>query len=278
MVNYSCESLDAHKGVPPVCGVMYSCEALNIEPGEEGFWESFWRNGNLLVAVIQACQAQIGKIKNRCEGFVSNPQAWSNYNLDTDIRAMKILPKRDMLNLIKGLKNLGDLLKKNAKDMSKVKREDFMKALNGTGIQVTWDSVKEQYKWDCGSLWGAWGVSILLNIGTFGMYGYLNAATAGMLHRKLQLGLHEVPAKMGEKGYATTSDYKDLCKAVADLCKQATELASTTVNAEKVTEKSMKAIIKASVSVYQREVKEICYAMVKVLNGLGDPTGVLAWW
>lgn len=103
--------------------------------------------------MIQACQAQIGKIKDRCENFVSNPQSWSNYSLETDIRAMKILPKDGMLKLIKGLKNLGDLLKKNAKDMSKVKREDFMKALNGTGIQVTWDSVKGQHKWDCGSMY-----------------------------------------------------------------------------------------------------------------------------
>jgi len=272
MVNYSCESLDAHKGVAPVGGVKYSCEALEVVPGEEGFWESFWRNG-LLVAVIQACQAQIGKIKNRCESFVSNPQSWSNYNLDTDIRAMKILPKSDMLNLIKGLKNLGDLLKKNAKDMSKVKREDFMKALNGTGIQVTWDSVKGQYKWDCGSLWGAWGISFILGIVTF---GWANAG--GVLYRKSQLMLHKIPAIMSEKGYTSTSDYKDLCKAVADLCKQSIEMANTTVNTEKVTESSMKTIIKASVSVYQREVKEICYAMVKVLNGLGDPTGVLAWW
>ena len=277
MVNYSCESLNALKGVTPAGGVKYSCEALDVVPGEEGFWESFWRNG-LLVAVIQACQAQIGKIRNRCESFVANPQSWSNYNLDTDIRAMKILPKNDMLTLIKGLKNLGDLLKKNANDMSKAKREDFMKALNGTGIQVTWDSVKGQYKWDCGSLWGSWGVGILLSIGTLGFYGYLNSVTAGMLQRKMQLGLHKIPAIMSEKGYVDTNDYKDLCKAVADLCKQATEMANTSVNTENVTEKSMKAIIKASVSVYQREVKEICYAMVKVLNGLGDPTGVLAWW
>ena len=46
MVSYSCESLDTHKGVPPVGGVMYSCEALadtpgDISPSTEGFWESF---------------------------------------------------------------------------------------------------------------------------------------------------------------------------------------------------------------------------------------------
>lgn len=38
MVNYSCESLDVHKGIPPVGGVMYSCEALEMSPGEEGLW------------------------------------------------------------------------------------------------------------------------------------------------------------------------------------------------------------------------------------------------
>ena len=37
MINYSCEGLD------PVCtrptgGVKYSCEALEVVPGQEGFW------------------------------------------------------------------------------------------------------------------------------------------------------------------------------------------------------------------------------------------------
>lgn len=37
MVNYSCESLDAHKSVTPVGGVKYSCEALEVGPGQEGW-------------------------------------------------------------------------------------------------------------------------------------------------------------------------------------------------------------------------------------------------
>lgn len=119
-------------------------------------------------------------------------------------------------------------------------------------------------------------MGLWLNVLTFGTYASANVAH--VLTRKVQLMLHKVPVKMSVKGYTDIGDYKDLCRAVADLCKQAIEMAHTTVSTEKVTEKSMKTIIKASVSVYQREVKEICYAMVKVLNGLGDPTGILAWW
>ncbi len=70
-------------------GVKYSCEALEVVPGEEGFWESFWRNG-LIVAAIQTWQANAVKIKKHCDNYVANPNSFENADGER-IKAMKIL-------------------------------------------------------------------------------------------------------------------------------------------------------------------------------------------
>jgi hypothetical protein len=255
-------------------GVKYSCEALEVVPGQEGFWESFWRNG-LIVAAIQAWQANATKIKKQCDNYVANPNSFENANGD-NINAMKILPKPDMLKLIDGLKKLGTLLKSDAKDMSKATREKYINALAGTGIQVQYDKVKGQYKWDCGSLWGALGIGIIANLLTSGLYGFVNSASFGLVNRKVQTMLHKIPAAMDEKGYAGVSDYKQLCKSVSELIAQSMELKTVTIDTSKAPDKSIAVLVKSASEVYQREVKEICYAMVKVINGLSD-SAVLSW-
>lgn len=281
MISYSCESLDAHKGVPPVCGVMYSCEALEVVPGDispsiEGFWESFWRNG-LLVAIIHKCLSNIRSIKADCDKYVASPGSFDNGDLrKADIRALKMLPKADMLKLIDGLYNLGELIKRDCRDMSKAKRDDYIKALDGTGITVTFDKVKGQYRWRCGSLWGARFINLTVAAATMGMF-IIQAGS--MIDRKLQLALDGIPAKMKDKGYEDTSDYIDLCKAVSKLMGQAIALNGITITSkESPKEDTIKALVKSAIEVYQREVREIGYAMTKVMIGLGSTTGFLAWW
>ena len=95
------------------------------------------------------------KIKAECDKYVASPASFDNGDADTDIRALKILPKGDQLKLLDGLYKLGEVIKKDAKDMSKAKRENYERALKDCGIKVTFDKVKGQYRCDCWSLWGA---------------------------------------------------------------------------------------------------------------------------
>jgi len=307
MVNYSCESLDAHKGVTPVGGVKYSCEALEVVPGDispstEGFWESFWRNG-LIVAIIQKCKSNIMKIKAECDKYVASPASFDNGDAETDIRALKILPKGDQLKLLDGLYKLGEVIKKDAKDMSKAKRENYERALKDCGIRVTFDKVKGQYKWDCWSLWGARlldsisGYFVALGLGLTGLVvgsvvggpigGLVGAVTAAyygtapimlIVDRKWQLALGEVPAIMADKGYVQVKDYVDLCKATSKLMAQALQLEGIKPSGSKLEDKVSLKLVRSAIEVYQREVREVGYSMTKVMVGLGSTTGFLAWW
>ena len=254
--------------------VTYSCE--NMEPSEEGFWESFFRNGPI-VAIIHKMKARVDLIKKKCDLFAANPKNYENHDGHNSITAIKILPKQDQIQLLHCIYNLGEVIRRDLGDMSKAKREDYIKALDGCGIKVQYNKVKEQYTWEPSSLSSVLIVDALATLFTAGVYGIVNLLSGNGVSRQMQTEVSELPSAMDKKGYESTEDFVELCKEVSRVCGQAMQLAKIKPSG-KQPDPNVAKLVQSAIKVYNLEVKETCYAMVKVLTGLDSKTGFLAAW
>ena len=255
--------------------INYNCP----EPSLEGFWESFFRNGPIL-AIIHKFKARLDIIKKKCELFIANPKQFDNHDGHNSINALKILPREDEFKLLMGLYQLGEVIKKDVKDMANAKEENYIKALETTGIKVKYDKVKEQYTWEPHSLFQVLIVDALATVFTAGLYGVVNLLTGNGVSRAMQSEVSELPGHMNKKGYESTEDYVDLCRNVVKLLDQAKgmEKIKPEESKTKCPEKRIEKLVASAIKVYNLEVKEVCYSMVKVLMGLDSKHGWLAEW